>query len=308
MVSAAGGQLLSLRPAAAPMGSAAFPEAGTVSFDFAGVVEGLPYPSLSPAQQERFKADFLREVASIRQWARQQQWPPLPVRELQVLVSDEYKIPRSLVPASIGKLGRMEFPAWKAVAGEAAIMHELVHVHFPNGNRLLAEGLAVYLQAKIGGNRAFPNFGQPLRQVVRELVGGMVAQFAPGKPETLEAVRISDLDRIATPSPLRLRVGKILYDSTPGGQAHIYPIAGSFIELLIESHGLERFRALYARTPLVPFARDAGSAERWEETYGVSLPELERQWRSTIADFSDASAVTAAAQPVRRRLPPDEMS
>jgi hypothetical protein len=33
----------------------------------------------------------------------------------------------------------MEFPAWRVMAGEAAIMHELVHVYFPNGNRLLAE-------------------------------------------------------------------------------------------------------------------------------------------------------------------------
>ncbi len=41
----------------------------------------------------------------------------------------------------------MEFPAWRVNAGKAAILHELAHVFFPNGNRFLAEGLAVYLQA-----------------------------------------------------------------------------------------------------------------------------------------------------------------
>ncbi len=35
---------------------------------------------------------------------------------------------------------------------------------------LLAEGLAVYLQAEIGRNPAFPNFGWPLHALARELM------------------------------------------------------------------------------------------------------------------------------------------
>src|SRR5262245_19522414 len=46
----------------------------TASFNFDGTVEGVPYPSLSPAQQDGFKADFLRELASIKTWAGTQQW------------------------------------------------------------------------------------------------------------------------------------------------------------------------------------------------------------------------------------------
>src|SRR5437588_11064786 len=78
------------------------------SFHFEGSVEGLPYPSLSPTQQDSFKVHFFRELASIRGWAFQQQWPCPSGLDLKVLVSDDYKIARSLVPAAAGKGGRME--------------------------------------------------------------------------------------------------------------------------------------------------------------------------------------------------------
>src|SRR5204863_409581 len=122
-----------------------------------------------------------REVASLQTWCRQENWLPSPPADLQIFVSDEYKIAKSLVPAALGHRGRMEVPAWKAIAGEAAIMHELVHIYLPNGNRFLAEGLAIYLQHEIGGNPTFPNFGRPLHQVARELLRAMVPGFTDGK-------------------------------------------------------------------------------------------------------------------------------
>jgi hypothetical protein len=254
----------------------------SATFHFDGFVEGVPYPSLSPAQQDSFKADFFREVASIKTWSLREHWLPPPPTDLQIFVSDEYKIPMSLVPASLGRRGRMEFPAWKTIAGEAAITHELVHVFFPNGNRLLAEGLAIYLQDKIGGNPAFPNLGRPMHQVARELLREMVPEFASGNSDSLEKIHLSDLDKIATPSPLRLRVGRVLYENTPVGQAHLYPLAGSFVQFLIEAHGTDKFRALFVRTPLVPFERNAGSPDRWPDVYGFSLADLELQWKSMI--------------------------
>ena len=57
----------------------------------------------------------------------------------------------------------MEFPAWRVLARKAAILHELVHVFFPSGNRFLAEGLAVHLQAEIGGNPVTRSSGRRLR-------------------------------------------------------------------------------------------------------------------------------------------------
>jgi hypothetical protein len=264
------------------------------TFHFDGFVDGVAYPSLSPAQQDIFKADFFREVASLNNWAHREGWLPSPPADFQIFVSDEYKISKSLIPAALGHRGRMEFPAWKAIAGEAAIAHELVHVYFPNGNRLLAEGLAIYLQDKIGGNPAFPNFGVPLHDMVRELAREMIPEFINGAPRSLEAIHVSDLDKIATPSPLRLRIGRYLYDNTPSGQAHIYPLAGSFVQFLIERHGMVRFRDLFARTPLVPLERDAGSPARWFDAYGLSLAELELQWKSVIASLHSSPTVPSA--------------
>jgi hypothetical protein len=50
------------------------------------------------------------------------------------------------------------------------------------------------------------------------------------------------LDRTATPSGLRLRVGLRLYQADDVGLAHIYPLAGSFVAFLSEARGLARFR------------------------------------------------------------------
>ena len=73
----------------------------------------------------------------------------------------------------------MEFPAWRVEARKAAIAHELVHVFYPNANRFLAEGFAVYLQDEIGGNPAFPNFGRPLHALVLERLRGTLGEGAP---------------------------------------------------------------------------------------------------------------------------------
>ena len=170
----------------------------STTFHFDGRVEGVSYPSLSPPQQDQFKVDFCGEIANLKRWAARENWPEcFPSADLRVFVSDEYKISRALLPASIGQRGRMEFPAWKVVAGEAAITHELVHVYFPNGNRFLAEGLAVYLQATIGGNPAFPNFGRPLHEVTRELLHTMVPEFTGANPGSAaeHPARLSGQDR-----------------------------------------------------------------------------------------------------------------
>jgi hypothetical protein len=251
---------------------------------FDGQVDGMTDPCLSPAKQNEFTADFCRELARLEQWAAAQHWPPCDVRELQVFVSDRFRISKSLVPAWYGRAGRMEFPAWRIVARKAAIAHELVHVFFPNGNRFLAEGLAVHLQAEIGGNPAFPNFGRPLHELVRELLREMVPEFAFGDQSSLDEVDLAELDKIATPSPLELKVGPDFYGEEPRGQAHIYPIAGSFVRFLIETHGMEKFRGLYLQTPLKPLQLNAGTADRWIGVYGLSRADLEAQWKSLLGN------------------------
>lgn len=246
-----------------------------IQFDFSA-------SGLAANRQDDFKAQFVRELTHLERWVADRDWP-IAAPPLNVIVSGQFRISKSLVPAWSGDPGLMQFPSWRVAAGKAAIAHELVHVFLPNGNRLLAEGLAVYLQASIGGNPAFPNFGRPLHDLVRELVSRMVPAFRQSDPASLEAVRLADLDAIATPAPLTLNVDGDLYGEEPRGQAHIYPLAGSFVQHLIETRGLESFRKLYARTPLVALHQDAGAPDRWAESYGCPLATLESEWRSMIA-------------------------
>jgi hypothetical protein len=238
---------------------------------------------LTLAKQNEFKTDLGLEIAHVEQWAADRNWPLLHPAEFCVVVSDRFKISRSLVPAWSGHAGHMEFPAWRVIARKAAIAHELAHVYLPNGNRFLAEGLAVYVQCEIGGNPAFPNFGRPLHDLVREHFFNVVPAFPSGDPTSLEAVRLDELDAIATPSPLTLRIGNDFYGEEPRGQAHIYPLAGSFVQHLIESRGIQSFRSLYQRTPLVPCHHNAGPPERWTDVYGKPLSALESEWKSMIA-------------------------
>ena len=155
--------------------------------DHGGKHRGAVYfESVSSAQpitasiQGDFICDFCRDLNWLEQWAGDFGWPWLPPERFNVVVSDRFNISKSLVPAWSGRVGEMEFPTWRVASRKAAIAHELVHVLFPNGNRLLAEGLAVYLQARIGGNHAFPNFGRPLSDVARDRLGDTVSVLGEG--------------------------------------------------------------------------------------------------------------------------------
>jgi hypothetical protein len=256
----------------------------TAIFYFDRLLRPPAPPSVSFAQQKILRADFFRELASIKKWSVQAGWRRDIPATLRIRVSADYKISKSLVPAWSGRAGHMEFPAWRVIARKAAIAHELTHVFFPSGNRFLAEGLAVYLQAEIGGNPAFPNFGKPLHDLAGTLLAHMVPEFSAEKPHSLDYVHLADLDEIATPSPLTLKVGQDFYGEEPRGQAHIYPLAGSFVQFLIETRGMEKFRALYLRTPLVPLVQSAGTLERWPGIYGLSLRDLETEWKAFIAE------------------------
>ena len=255
------------------------------------------YPSVPFHQQREFIDAFCAEVENVRNWFIQQQWlpaqspTPLPARptagsylprtDLQIFISNEYKLSQALVPAWSAQRGRMQFPADEVIAGEAAIAHELTHVFFPNGNRMLAEGLAVYLQHKIGKNPAFPNFGLDLHQMVRDFT-------CPRAPAAngLDKISLPTVDRIATPDIVSFRVGRRQFDL--GGDA--YPVAASFIQFLIENLGasetpesrMEKFRTLYMQTPLVPLERQPGQSDRWEQIYGMSISALASQWKLVI--------------------------
>ena len=151
----------------------------------------------------------------------------------------------ALVPAWRGNRGFMGMPLVRVRRNNGALLHEIVHIYAPHENRFLAEGLAVYLQQKLGGNAAFPNDGEPLGKFARRVVP--------------DAVVMQRLNAVRTPTPL----GTVVDEQTS------YVLAGSFVEFLIERYGLPKFRALY-------------ESANYESVYGDSFGELERQWRTSL--------------------------
>jgi hypothetical protein len=149
----------------------------------------------------------------------------------------------------------MIFGAKRVNAGEAATVHEMIHVYAPNANRFLAEGLAVYGHDLLGGPPAYPNFGKSLDALAARSVNREVAIA---------------LERTPMPNPLET-VSK-------EGEA----IAGSFVKFLIERHGMDKFRTLYALTPLVPMQRDPGAPARWQQIYGESFESIVNVWLTAL--------------------------
>jgi hypothetical protein len=171
-------------------------------------------------------------------------WGPTWTDVIRIRVDEKYRISRALVPGFLGNRGIMEMPLRRVTRNDGALLHEIVHVYAPHDNRFLAEGLAVYLQAKLGGNAALPNHGEPLAK--------LALRHLPSS-ETM-----ARLDAVRTPVPL----GRVMDDMTA------YILAGSFVEFLVERYELAKFKALYETT--------------YESAYGKSFRELELEWRAAL--------------------------
>jgi ABC transporter substrate binding protein len=169
-------------------------------------------------------------------------WGPTWKETIHIHVDSSYKISKALITKT---RGFMEMPLTRVREKTSAVLHEIVHIYAPNRNRFLAEGLAVYLQDKMGGNPAFPNFGKDLRALARDRLS-----------------RVSSLERlnnVTSPRPL----------STVIHQQSAYILAGSFVGFLIEKYSVALFRDLY----------ETGS---YETVYVKPLSVLEEEWRSEV--------------------------
>ena len=286
-------------------------------FDFGGRTGQHSYPCISPVQQERFQQDFKQQLETIQlelfrrkdrdgiAWLpsdaalppRITSGPYQPRSDFHVFVSEVYPRSRALVPAWLGQRGWMEFPAHRVVAGEAGVAHEIAHVLFPNGNRLLAEGLAIYLQDKLfPAVPTYPNFGDRLEGLVGDFLR---AKYKDGAHLALWSIDLDGLERISTPDKFRLRIGRdALIGARPGVPdppaeevKPIYAIAGSIVELLLDNligddlFTEENFGALYKSTPLRPLERDSGSPDRWRAFYqagerSYSFSEIGLLWKT----------------------------
>jgi hypothetical protein len=283
-------------------------------FEFGGRFGQDTFRCVSQDQQEQFQNDFRNQFETVRKKLAAYGWtsPPdalLPPRvsagpyqpgaDFNVFVSEAYDRSIALVPAWLGKRGWMEFPAHRVVAGEASIAHEIVHVLFPNGNRMLAEGLAVYLQHKLFPEiPVYPNFGDELEALVAEFI---FTNYPKRTPYALWNMDLGVLERSSTPDGLSMRIGRdILVAATSGdpnpaidAEKFLYAVAGSFVKFLLENpYGIggaalteSNFGKLYLKTPLQPLDRNAGDPKRWEDCYqdgakAYSFMELTLLWKT----------------------------
>jgi hypothetical protein len=182
-------------------------------------------------------------------------------------------------------------------AGEAAIAHEVVHVLLPAGNRLLAEGLAVYLQHKLFPDiPVFPNFGLPLEKLLADF---LQTNYPDSASEALWKMELDGLERIPTPDKLCLRIGSELFGARPDvpetpldQEKAIYAVAGTFVGFLLENPINDdlltenNFGELYKSTPLRPLERNAGAPDRWQACYKgngkvcYAFSELGLMWKT----------------------------
>lgn len=167
-----------------------------------------------------------------------------------------------------GSRGQMRFRSREITSHTSGIVHELTHVYLPNANRLLAEGLAVYLQSLLSSVPSLPNEGADLH----------AAAWTPNSRGEIPACMlglgqsIGNRDRVLTPDPLLEK------DYTP---------AGSFVRYLIEEKGMSRFALLYGLTPLGPVdPRRPYNGDRWKPIYGKSLQDLRLDWLTFLRQKS----------------------
>ena len=198
-----------------------------------------------------FQSEMERARAKVREW-----WGASFEGSIAIQTNTERVLWMALIPAWRGERGQMIFGAKRVDAGEAATVHEMIHVYAPNANRFLAEGLAVYAHDLLGGPPAYPNFAKSLDDIAGRSANRELAMA---------------LERTPTPNPLE--------SVSKEGEA----IAGSFVKFLIERNGMDKFRALYTLTPLAPMQRDPGGPGRWHQVYGQSFEAIVDAWLTVLS-------------------------
>jgi len=222
--------------------------------------------------QQEFRDRYCVQLTKVLEWAAENQWPlPPALPRMRIYVGEHYRLARSLVPAWEGDRGRFEFPARRVLGtgnAQAGIAHELTHYFFPNGNRMLAEGLAVYVQEKFNVN-VYPNFGIPIHQRLNCALSSA----------DLAMVNLAALDKIMTPAAPALPELEVDGDDR---MKEAYIVAGSFAKFLIEKYGIDKFRNLYARTSFEPGRHIPRTKDDWTDVYQRSLFHLEIEWKAII--------------------------
>ena len=205
---------------------------------------------IRPSAATAFQSEMQRARVKVREW-----WGSTFEDTISIRTDTGQMLSMALIPAWRGERGQMIFGAKRVNAGEAATVHEMIHVYAPNANRFLAEGLAVYGHDLLGGPSAYPNFGKRLDDIASRSANREI---------------VMALERTATPDALE--------NINQEGEA----IAGSVVKFLIERYGMGKFRLLYALTPLAPKQRNSGEPGRWQQIYCETFESIMDDWLTML--------------------------
>jgi len=102
--------------------------------------------AINSSAASAFQSEMRRAWIKVREW-----WGATFEGSISIQTNTERVLSMALIPAWRGERGQIIFGAKRVNAGEAATVHEMIHVYAPNANRFLAEGLAVYGHDLLGG-------------------------------------------------------------------------------------------------------------------------------------------------------------
>jgi len=130
----------------------------------------------------------------------------------------------------------------------APIIHEVTHVLTKHEqNSFFSEGLAVYFQERFGHNPAFPNFSEPIDDLMKK-----------NKDQYIPITQLIDDNEIFGQFETEQR--KLAYLT-----------AGSFISFLVEKYGEQKMADLHNSRTL-----------NYKRVYGKEIYELEAEWKSLV--------------------------
>lgn len=149
--------------------------------------------------------------------------------------------------------------------GYGAFVHELTHVLTGYNNSFLAEGLAVFMEQRLGWGLAFPAMSRSL-----DAYAGIAAR----SPE------------VSSIAALLLR--RLMWNPGDVAASRLrYAASGSFTGHLIESYGISKWFTLFRNATI-------GGAD-FETAYGRSLSALEQEWRAAVRRRSTLQAAWLVA-------------
>ena len=231
-----------------------------------------PQPNLQPRTDNVFASDLCCEFSKVGSLGCQSQLDCSAVAGASRHRLRSFQDFEILVPAWSGRPGHMEFPGWRVTSRKAAILHELFMYFSRTAIGCLRKVSLFTSRLRWAPTRRFQiSAGRCTNSSVNSASTWCPAFRQSMSRSASNTIQLAEMDAIATPSPLTLKVGNRFLRRGAARTSAPLSVAGSFIQFLIETRGLADVSQLYERTPLVPLQQNAGSPDAGLKSMGIRL-------------------------------------